>query len=308
MKEIWVYSESAPVSNELATAASELARVPGWRAVVLELDSPRDGVFSPSGKLVLRAESRIAGSADTAAHAIVEAATKLEPVAILVGSTRLGRELAARLAVRLGRGCLSEAFDLSTDGAYLSGKRYVYAGRVVASVSAPVPCIATVKLGSYSQLADGSSEADEMHVGGAGAGLKVLDVRRKQASAVDLKSAKVIVSAGRGIRKKEDLELIEKLASAVGGAVGCSRPLSSDLGWLPEEHHIGLTGVTVHPDLYLAVGISGQLQHVAGIKDSKVIAAINSDRDAPIFQASDYGAVGDLYKIVPEMLKILSGS
>ena len=100
--------------------------------------------------------------------------------------------------------------------------------------------------------------------------------------------------------------MLEQLAKVMGGAVGCSRPLSSDLGWLGEEHHIGLTGAYVHPNLYVAAGISGQLQHIAGIKDSKIIVAINKDKQAPIFQVADYGIVGDLYQVIPAMLKHLA--
>jgi electron transfer flavoprotein alpha subunit len=135
-----------------------------------------------------------------------------------------------------------------------------------------------------------------------------VNAKAKEAANVDLKAAKIIVSAGRGVKKKEDLKMIENLAKALGGSMGCSRPLSSDLGWLPEEYHIGLTGVNVKPDLYIAVGISGQLQHVAGIKDSRIIAAINTDKEAPIFQAADYGIVGDLYQVVPALDKIISKS
>jgi electron transfer flavoprotein alpha subunit len=115
----------------------------------------------------------------------------------------------------------------------------------------------------------------------------------------------VVVSAGRGFANKEDLEMAVELAEAMGGAVGCSRPLSSDLGWLGEEQQIGLTGSHVHPRLYVAVGISGQLQHVVGIKDSKVIVAINKDKEAPIFQVADYGVVGDLYQVLPAFTKVL---
>jgi electron transfer flavoprotein alpha subunit len=120
-----------------------------------------------------------------------------------------------------------------------------------------------------------------------------------------MKSAAVVVSAGRGFAAKGDLALAQELADALGGVLGGSRPLTSELGWLGEDQQIGLTGAYVHPKLYLAVGISGQMQHVAGIKDSKVIVAINKDAQAPIFQVADYGIVGDLYDVVPAMTKIL---
>jgi electron transfer flavoprotein alpha subunit len=142
-------------------------------------------------------------------------------------------------------------------------------------------------------------------VGPLSSRVRRVETRPKPKGSVDLRSAEVIVSAGRGFKKKEDLDLARALAAAIGGALGASRPLSSDLGWLGEEYHVGLTGIYVRPRLYVAVGISGQLQHVAGIKDSGLIEAINKDKQAPIFQVADYGIVGDLYQVLPALVAAL---
>jgi electron transfer flavoprotein alpha subunit len=108
------------------------------------------------------------------------------------------------------------------------------------------------------------------------------------------------------LKRKEDLPIIQNLADAMGASVGCSRPLSADLGWLPEEAHIGLTGLEVKPKVYVAVGISGQLQHLAGVKEAGTIVAINADKQAPIFANADYGIVGDLYQVIPELVRQLA--
>jgi electron transfer flavoprotein alpha subunit len=118
-----------------------------------------------------------------------------------------------------------------------------------------------------------------------------------------LEEASTVVAAGRGIKKKDDLKLAFDLAAALGGQVGCSRPLATDLGWLTDEYWIGLSGKEVKPKLYLALGISGQIQHVTGIRNSKVIVAVNTNKDAPIFKVADYGVVQDLYKFVPAFIK-----
>ena len=129
--------------------------------------------------------------------------------------------------------------------------------------------------------------------------------KEKSKAQESLKDAEVIVSAGRGFKKKEDLAVIEELARVLNGVVGASRPLTSDLGWLPEERQVGLTGTTVKPKLYFAIGISGQIQHLTGMRDSRVVVAINTDKHAPIFQECDYGVVGDLYAVVPALAKEL---
>ena len=305
MKAVWVYSESETVSNEVASAAAEAAGGAGAEVQVVELGSPRPGVFSPGGRLLLKSPSALATPA-AASEALARAARELRPLALLVGSTRAGREVASRFAAKLRIGCLAEVAKLVSDGSSISGDRNVFAGKAVARVSCLLPAAATVKVGAYPRYGGSQGELQERDVGEIPEVVKVVSREKKVAGAVDLKSARVIVSAGRGVKKKEDLPMLEELAKEMHGALGCSRPLSADLGWLPEEHHIGLTGVTVRPDLYLAVGISGQLQHVAGMKDSKIVAAINTDREAPIFQASDYGVVGDLYELVPAIMKAVA--
>ena len=299
---VWAYSENEAIANEVAAAAVELALRLSGDPIVIDIGKLRNNV-SAKNKMLVRGPKEV--TPEVAAEALNRAASASKPTAILIGATRDGREVASRLATKLKIGCLSDASRLSVDGPRLIAERNAYAGKVLARVSCDFPAIATVKAGAFSKLPTTEGQVSEIDVGDVRATVKLMERRVKEAGAVDLRSAKIIVSAGRGVKVKEDLAMIEDLARKMGGALGCSRPLSSDLGWLPEEHHIGLTGITVKPDLYIAVGISGQLQHIAGMKDSKVVAAINTDKDAPIFQASDYGIVGDLYLVVPALLKAL---
>ncbi len=136
--------------------------------------------------------------------------------------------------------------------------------------------------------------------------VKVLHRTPKVRETVDIREAKIVVCVGRGVEKKEDVKLARDLADALGGEVACSRPIAEELRWLPEEVYLGISGKKVKPDLYVGVGVSGQIQHVTGIRDSKVILAINRDENAPIFEAADYGIVGDLYRAVPILIEELN--
>lgn len=302
MSRVLTYSENARLARELVSAASGLAGSDGsWS---IELDSPR-GAASAGPSLLVKSQSTLTGDYSLTAIAITEAMKKTGASVVLIGSTKLGRMLAGKLAVMNGMGVLSDVRQLAVQGDSVTGLRAVYAGKFSAKVEAAAACVALVPQGAYEPSSSPASESEVLGIQTAPSPVKRLETKSTQKSSLDLRGAKIIVSAGRGVKSKDDLELIRRLAGALGGSMGASRPLSSDLGWLGEEYHIGLTGTYVHPDLYLAVGISGQLQHVAGIKDSKVIAAINKDKLAPIFQVSDYGVVGDLYAVVPAMLKLL---
>ena len=130
----------------------------------------------------------------------------------------------------------------------------------------------------------------------------------RQRGSVNLAEAKIIVCVGRGVGKPEDIKLARDLAEVLNGEVGCSRPVAEELNWLPEELYLGISGKKVKPELYIGLGVSGQIQHVTGIRDSKVIFAVNQDENAPIFEAADYGIVGDLYQVVPKLIEELKSA
>lgn len=309
---VLAYSDSNELAAELSSAsralASSLGAGNGSALVVLDGEVPPKG-----GKSILVKASRpLAGQVELIVDALRATAEKMTPQVLLIGATRAGRQVAAALSVRMGWPILSDVRDLRVEDGRVTGSRAAFAGKIVATVSAPAPCIATVPQGAYEAQPGSPIEPETIEMADTPpARVRLLETKPKQKSEVDLQSASIIVSAGRGFRTKEDLALAESLATAIGGVLGASRPLSSDLGWVGEERHIGLTGVYVRPALYIAIGISGQLQHIAGIKGSKIIVAINKDRQAPIFQVADYGIVGDLYQVVPaltEAVRVLKGS
>jgi electron transfer flavoprotein alpha subunit len=302
--DVFSYSEDEGIASELVTVAEDLAGKLGGEHFSIEFDEMKYSKL-PGKVMLVKSDQRITNDPELVTLALTELVHRKSPSIFLIGMTRLGREIASRLSIRLRVGSLVDVHNLKIEDGRLIGERSVFAGRFSAKVITPMPCIVSPQAGNHPRKEGLPSLAETLTIKDLGSKIDSIETRQKLKTFVDLKSASVIVSAGRGIKQKGDLALLEELARAMGGALGCSRPLSSDLGWLGEECHIGLTGLSVHPDLYLAVGISGQLQHVAGIKESRIIAAINKDKQAPIFQVADYGIIGDLYKVIPAMLKIL---
>lgn len=247
--------------------------------------------------------------AEDVCQALAALAAEHQPDLIVIAATPLGREAAPRLAVRLQTGCVSDCVAIDRDAAgRIVAERPVYGGAALAAVAfAAAPAICLVSPDGAGGAAGGAVESAALSIA-AGATAKEVVARRPVDQGIDITAAERIVAAGRGIARREDLALVQSLADALQAEVACSRPLSEDFGWLPLQRQVGLTGQTVRPALYLALGISGQVQHVVGMKDAKVIVAVNSNRSAPIFQVADYGLVGDLYKVIPELIAACQGS
>ncbi|MGC9170465.1 MAG: electron transfer flavoprotein subunit alpha/FixB family protein [Thermoproteus sp.] len=225
---------------------------------------------------------------------------------VVMPSHKDSKTLGGYIAQRLGAPFATDVTSLRQEGDKLVVERYVFGNKAVAVLRLSVPAILTIAPGKFmGELPKAQSKIVELSPQPAQL-FKISSVEPKASGGVKIEEAEIIVSAGRGFKKKEDLALAFDLAKALGGQVGCSRPIAADLKWLSEDHWVGLSGHKVRPKLYLAIGISGQPQHIAGILDSRIIAAINSDPSAPIFQYADYGVVEDLYKIVPILIKKVS--
>jgi electron transfer flavoprotein alpha subunit len=234
-------------------------------------------------------------------------AVNYKPEIILIGSTRNGKPLAARLATRLEAGCVPDCNRLSVDEQRrLVGERITYGGNAAAKITFKAkPQIATVPARAFEkpEPKDHSGQLVKLDVKIEETKTEIVETKPLEVSSVRIEDADVIISCGRGLGKKEDRALLDELATVLCGQVGCSRPLAEDRKWFAEW--VGLSGHKVKPKLYIACGISGVIQHVAGIRDAKVIVAINKDENAPIFEVADYGVVGNLYEILPALKEAL---
>ncbi|MEM3700551.1 MAG: electron transfer flavoprotein subunit alpha/FixB family protein [Candidatus Bathyarchaeia archaeon] len=231
-----------------------------------------------------------------------------KPEVVLIGSTRNGKPLAARLATRLQTGCIPDCNRLGVDEqGRLVCERITYGGNATAKLTYKTkPQIATIPQRTFEkpQPKDRSGQIINFEAKIEAPKTEIIETKPLGISAVRIEDADVIVSCGRGLEKKEDTALLEELAKILNGQVGNTRPLAEDRKWFTEW--VGLSGHKVKPKLYIACGISGVIQHVAGIRDAKVIVAINKDENAPIFEVADYGVVGDLYQILPALKEALN--
>jgi electron transfer flavoprotein alpha subunit len=225
--------------------------------------------------------------------------------AVVMSASQQGRDLAPRVAAKLAAPLASDVISVELQGDALIARKPVYAGKVIATLSVSgSPAVVTLRPGQITPVANakvGRVEAAQPAVDPSTSRVVVKELVQQSRGRPDLGEAPVIVAGGRGLKAPENFKLVEELADAFGNAaVGATRAVT-DEGWRPHSDQIGQTGRSVSPDLYVAVGISGAIQHLAGMRTSKTIVAINKDKEAPIFKVADYGIVGDVFEIVPAL-------
>lgn len=320
---IWVFAEQrrnkiSKVVFQLLGKGRELADTLNVElsAVLLgdKIGKLADELISYGADKVYFAESPRLKNYQTDAYAkvITDLIEKEKPEIVLYGATHIGRDLAPRISRRLGTGLTADCTELSIDESTreLLQTRPAFGGNIMATILCPNhrPQMATVRPGIMKELPKAKRNGKVIKVPvrltERDLKTKIIEIKKEKRKKVNLEEAEIIVAGGRGVGSPEGFKLIEELAKVLGGEVGASRA-TVDAGWISQEHQVGQTGKTVRPRLYIACGISGAIQHRAGMANSDVIVAINKDKEAPIFKIADYGIVGDLHEIIPKMIEEL---
>lgn len=304
---------------ETASSALKLSKELQYDAEVLLVGNGVSALAGDLGKygikkvLVCENEKLVNYSTTAYAKAVAEAVKQRGADIVLLSATAMGKDLGPRAAAKLEAGLAPDCTELRVEGGEIIASRPVYAGKayVDVKISSPVKMFSLRPNVFKAEPADGGTpQAEKLNIDIAESDISV-SVKETTVSneKLDVAEANIIVSGGRGLKAPEHYKLVEELAKVLGAAVGSSRAVV-DAGWRPHSEQVGQTGKTVSPNLYIACGISGAIQHLAGMSSSKCIVAINKDKDAPIFQIADYGIVGDVFEVLPalteEFRKILS--
>lgn len=294
------------VNAEIYTAAVALGKETGQEVATLLLGAEgleelaaTAGQYGVNRAMIVEDPGLEPFSPDVYATVIAQVVNDTGASIVLMGGTFTGKDVMPRVAQHLDVALVQDVVDVRDEGG-LVFTRPMYAGKVHAEVRvSSSPAMATIRSKSYKPVEDAADiavEAMSVHI--PAPKTQVVAYEGSSNGKLDVTEADIIVSGGRGMQSADQWGILEDLADVLGAATGCSRPVSDD-GWRPHEEHIGQTGKTVSPDLYIACGISGAIQHVAGVSSSKFIVAVNKDPEAPIFKVADYGIVGDVFDVLP---------
>ncbi|MGI6226302.1 MAG: electron transfer flavoprotein subunit alpha/FixB family protein [Peptococcales bacterium] len=310
MSNIWIISENLETAYEMLAKARELLKDNGKiTAFVKGTDQDGQDAIGYGADQVKLMEMPEGTTWEGYASVLVEEAQAQKPALILVGASRRGKDLAAQIAALLDSPCVTECKSIEFDGTKAVLKRVVYGGLAEKSVECQdFPVVVTIAGRTFDKWEEKDSsrsgEISELTLP-VESKVKVIERRPKAQESVNINDAQVVVGVGRGFSQESELQIAEDLAQALNGVVACSRPIAEDLHWLPEDRYIGISGQVIKPSLYLAAGISGQVQHVYGIRDAKTIVAIDKNENAPIFQVADYYIVGDLKEVLPALTEVV---
>jgi electron transfer flavoprotein alpha subunit len=298
-------------ARETVSAASRIAQELGGETHVIAFGPP--GIADGAGELaghgadrIFIAEAERFGNydPDAAVGAIAELQQSAQYAAILFPASAQGKDLAPRVAARLGRGLATEIVEWSIEDDRIVVRRPMYAGKAIATLKFPEsPALMSLRSNVFApENREGRGEIERLELPDGPGRIRVRGIEHGEQEALDVAEATIIVSGGRGLQDPSNWKLLEELADVLGSeaTLGASRAVV-DSGWRPHSEQVGQTGKTVSPNLYFAIGISGAIQHLAGMRTAKVIVAVNKDPEAPIFNVADYGVVGDLFEIVPRL-------
>lgn len=298
-------------SLQALSEAKRQAAAKGWPVAAVLPGSGVKGVAADLGvygaqKVFVADDANLAlYSGEGYAEVVAKASETFGPDAIFFSATAMGRDLAPRAAAKLGVGGLADVTGLELEGDTFVARRPVYSGKAFAMVetSGKKPQVIGLRPNVFAaEQADGTAEVVELDGLSLSIRALVKELVAKGGGELDVAEANIVVSGGRGMKGPENFEMLREFAHLMGGAVGASRA-AVDAGWIDHAHQVGQTGKVVSPTLYIAIGISGAIQHLAGMGSSKFIVAVNKDPDAPIFKVADFGVVGDLFQVIPALVE-----
>lgn len=307
VKKVWIITDDQNSVGELCGGGRKLgehvtAVLFGNQAQAEEaafLGADQVYLFEQNGDSMIEANS----------NTLVELLREEKPNLVMVYSSTKGKLIAGKIASQLGTSTLSNISEFAVEEGSIIVKHMVYGGAAIRTEKAlSETVIATTGTGVFEAILKNETRqvnVTKLETKAEQSGIRVLETRPKQGEVVNLSAAKRVVGVGRGFASKDDLQMAEELASLVGAEMACSRPIAEGEKWMSKERYIGVSGVVLKPDIYLSIGISGQIQHMVGVNQAKTLVAINKDKNAPVFNQVDIGLVADIYKVLPQIIEKL---